>query len=299
MSPIHDYTISNASGSAVRNDLQDALRALNSANSNASAPTAQLTEFSPWGDTSNHIFKRRNQANNDWISLRKADGTVLIPDGSASAPGLAPVDDTNTGILSPAADQIAVSCGGTTRFTVSTSAITTTEPIGLPDANASLPALVFSDDTDTGIYSASTNEINIATGGSRRVSVSNTEFSLVPDLVLENQGDLRFREATGNGTNYVAFQAPAAISSNITWTLPATDGSSGQAMITNASGTLSWGSTGGATGGGTDAVFYENGQTVTTDYTITNNQNAGSFGPITINSGVTVTIGTGEVWTIV
>ena len=141
--------------------------------------------------------------------------------------------------------------------------------------------------------------MNIATDGTRRVSVSNTEFSVVPDFILENQADLRFREASGNGTNYVAFQAPASIGSNITWTLPATDGSSGQAMITNASGTLTWGSTGGASGGGTDDIFYENGQTVTANYTITNNKNAGSFGPITINSGVTVTIGSGEVWTIV
>ena len=61
-----------------------------------------------------------------------------------------------------------------------------------------------------------------------------------------------------------------------------------------------WGSVGGgATGGGSDDVFYENGQTVTANYTITNGKNAMSAGPITINSGVTVTVGTGEVWTIV
>jgi hypothetical protein len=64
--------------------------------------------------------------------------------------------------------------------------------------------------------------------------------------------------------------------------------------------TSAWGALGGgATGGGSDAVFFENGQTVTTNYTITNNMNAGSFGPITINSGVTVTVGSGEVWTVV
>ena len=55
----------------------------------------------------------------------------------------------------------------------------------------------------------------------------------------------------------------------------------------------------GATGGGTDKIFYENGQTVTTNYTISNNNNAMSAGPITINSGIAVTIGTGENWTIV
>jgi hypothetical protein len=53
------------------------------------------------------------------------------------------------------------------------------------------------------------------------------------------------------------------------------------------------------TGAGGDQIFWENGQTVTTDYTITNNKNAMSAGPITINSGVTVTVGTGEAWAIV
>jgi len=55
----------------------------------------------------------------------------------------------------------------------------------------------------------------------------------------------------------------------------------------------------GATGGGSDQIFYENGQTVTTNYTITNGKNAMSAGPITINTGVTVTVGTGETWTVV
>ena len=56
---------------------------------------------------------------------------------------------------------------------------------------------------------------------------------------------------------------------------------------------------GGASGGGSDAVFYENGQTVTSDYTITSSTNAMSAGPITINSGITVTIPSGSTWTIV
>ena len=65
---------------------------------------------------------------------------------------------------------------------------------------------------------------------------------------------------------------------------------------------ISWGTAAaGASGGnsGANAVFWENQQTVTHDYTITNNTNAGSFGPITINSGITVTVGAGESWTVV
>ena len=56
---------------------------------------------------------------------------------------------------------------------------------------------------------------------------------------------------------------------------------------------------GGATGGGSDAIFIENGQNVTQDYSITANTNAGSFGPITIDSGVTVTVPASSNWTIV
>jgi len=61
----------------------------------------------------------------------------------------------------------------------------------------------------------------------------------------------------------------------------------------------SWGSVGGgATGGGSDAVFVENGQTVTTSYTIPSGSNAHSVGPITINSGVVVTVSSGSNWVI-
>jgi hypothetical protein len=60
-----------------------------------------------------------------------------------------------------------------------------------------------------------------------------------------------------------------------------------------------WGSLGGATGGGNDAVFYVNGQTVTANYTIPSGQNAMSAGPITIADGVTVNLADGSVWTIV
>lgn len=61
-----------------------------------------------------------------------------------------------------------------------------------------------------------------------------------------------------------------------------------------------WGSVGGgATGTGTDDIFIENGQAVTADYTITAGKNAGTFGPVTINSGVTVTVPSGSVWTVV
>lgn len=63
-------------------------------------------------------------------------------------------------------------------------------------------------------------------------------FKIAGDAQLETQGDLRFADA--DSSNYVAFQAPATVTSNVTWTLPSADGSANQAIVTNASGTLSF-----------------------------------------------------------
>ncbi len=57
-----------------------------------------------------------------------------------------------------------------------------------------------------------------------------------------------------------------------------------------------WGGVGGAQAGG---VIYENSQTVTSNYTITSGKNGFSVGPITIDTGVTVTVPSGSVWTII
>ena len=56
---------------------------------------------------------------------------------------------------------------------------------------------------------------------------------------------------------------------------------------------------GGASGGGSDQIFFENDQTVTTSYAIPTGKNAGTFGPVAVDSGVTVTVPSGSVWTVV
>lgn len=55
----------------------------------------------------------------------------------------------------------------------------------------------------------------------------------------------------------------------------------------------------GATGGGTDKIFVENGQVVTTNYTVSATTNAMTTGPIDINAGVTVTVETGGRWVVI
>jgi hypothetical protein len=103
--------------------------------------------------------------------------------------------------------------------------------------------------------------------------------------------ELRLPEDTDNGTNYIAIKAPDSIASNLTLTLPSADGTNGQALVTNGSGTLSFTtlsttltySSGTATGDGSTTAFtISSGRTVqdvlvfvngfmltpTTDYTI-------------------------------
>ena len=53
-------------------------------------------------------------------------------------------------------------------------------------------------------------------------------------------GTIKFNEGTNNGTNFIALKAPNSVASDITFTLPSTDGLSGEALITNGSGVLSF-----------------------------------------------------------
>ena len=71
-----------------------------------------------------------------------------------------------------------------------------------------------------------------------------------------------------------------------------------------ANAAMEWGEAGaGATGGGTEKIFWENGTTIDQDYTVGTSFgaacNAMSAGPITINTGKTVTVDAGDTWTIV
>ena len=61
-------------------------------------------------------------------------------------------------------------------------------------------------------------------------------------ITINAQGDLRLGDS--DSSNYIAFQAPGTVGSNVTFTVPSSDGSSGQALITNGSGTLSFGAAG-------------------------------------------------------
>ena len=134
--------------------------------------------------------------------------------GTAAAPAYSFIADPDTGLLSPGANELALSTGGTARLTIDAS------------GNVAVP----------GGLSQGGNNVLTTAGG-----------AVTGDVTLNAQSDLRFADA--DSSNWVAFQGPATVSSNVTWTLPAADGTSGQVLSTNGSGTLSW-ATGGGGGGG-------------------------------------------------
>ena len=64
--------------------------------------------------------------------------------------------------------------------------------------------------------------------------------TLTGDVLIDNQKELRFGEPDAAGSEYVGFEAPNTIASSVIWKLPNADGSSGQAIVTDASGNLSF-----------------------------------------------------------
>ena len=122
------------------------------------------------------------------------------------------------------------------------------------------------------------------------------------DVTLNAQSDVRF--ADSDSSNYVALQAPATVASNVTFTLPSADGSSGQVLQTDGSGTLSFATASGAVssvGGQTGAVTYATTWAVGTGATATTNTDldvSGTYaGNVVAMSALDVDCSTGNYFT--
>jgi hypothetical protein len=177
--------------------------------------------------------------------------------------------------------------------------------IWLDTTTATSPTLKYydgADDISLAIIDHSANTVNwldstvsitglSTTATGTVLTLSDSANTTTQNLIIDNQKQIRFRETTANGTNYVALQAPASLSTDTTFTLPSADGTNGQALVTNGSGVLSFTtlsttltySSGTATGDNTttaftissgrsvnDVLVFVNGfmLTPTTDYTI-------------------------------
>lgn len=124
-----------------------------------------------------------------------------------------------------------------------------------------MPKTKISDYSSTANDNSDINSINIAEGcapsnindairemmaqlKNYQAGLSGDTVSAVGSVIVKGTSatgaDIQLYEDTDNGTNYVAFKAPASISTNVTWTLPSADGSANQVLQTNGSGTLAW-----------------------------------------------------------
>ena len=208
---VHDYSLSNQSGASFRSDLNNALAAIVSNNSNSSEP-ATMYAYQWWADTSNAVMKIRNSANDGWIELFQLDGTITLEDGSASTPALAFRDDLNTGIFSSAADTFNVATAGTERMELGATTI-------FNESGADVDFRI-EGDTDANLFvlDASADAIGIGaapatTGMKMEISRSTTDaFVNASDCVLRllntdtsantNQTSLQFTtSSTGSGAD--------------------------------------------------------------------------------------------------
>jgi len=145
-------------------------------------------------------------------------------------------------------------------------------------------------------HNGSASFINNITGDLKIISSSNLRLRSDSLIIQNNAESETLASFSANGAVELYFDNAKKAETvtggfTVTGTCTATAFSGDGSALTGISA--------GATGGGSDEIFYENGQTVTTDYTITNGKNAMSAGPIEISSGVTVTVGSGETLTIV
>ena len=169
----HDYNLANQSGASFRSDLNDALQAVLTNNSSASAPSTTAA-YMFWADTNTGILKIRNSANDGWVELLQLDGTLTLEDGSASAVALGFRDELNTGIFSSGSNNFDVSIAGTTRLNISatglnvTGGITTSDDLTIPDK------IIHSGDTNTAIRFPAADTFTIETAGSERVRVDSS-----------------------------------------------------------------------------------------------------------------------------
>ena len=126
--------------------------------------------------------------------------------------------------------------------------------IWLDTTNATSPTLKFFDGTDdislaTIDYSANTvnwldstvSVTGLATTATGTVlTLSDTATTQTVNFIIDNEKEIRFSEADGNGSNYVALKAPASLASDVTFTLPSADGTADQVLKTDGSGNLSF-----------------------------------------------------------
>ena len=141
-------------------------------------------------------------------------------------------------------------------------------------------------DGKTGVsikYDGSTSKVEFA--GAYALFNSGYHISML-GADSNNGAKIELHEDSSAVGHKTTIKGANAMAADWTITLPsAAPTANGQSLTATTAGVASWADPAAGAGcGGSDKIFWENDQTVTTNYTITNNKNAGTWGPVTINS---------------
>ena len=203
--PIHDYIISNGTGAAVRADINSALSAIVSLNSNASEP-GTMYAYQLWADTAAGLLKIRNGANSAWVTLRQLDGDfsiVAVEDGLQATPSLTFTNDLNTGVFRSGADALAIVTGG--QYAI---ACTSTQAVGIRTPNPST-ALHVAGNARVGADDVTDAHLQIGKGASGN---RNSYIDIVADTTYTDYGLRIIRNNTGaNATSELKHRGTGAL----------------------------------------------------------------------------------------
>lgn len=254
------------------------------------------------GTVTNGIYTSVAYSNPPWlVSLSGSKITGDISGNSATSTKLATARNIN-----------GVSFDGTSAISVNNTAVATFNSLGVGSASG----VTFNGGTATTISyntigAPSTTGANATGTWSINVSGYSASLSTTSWRVVETATKLTFTDSGGNSKLSLDLADGAAITGTGALTIPVgteVQRPTGVAGKIRFNSTLSnyeghngtrWASIGGgATGGGSDAIFNLNGQTVTESYTIPSGSNASSIGPITISSTAIVTISSGSRWVV-
>ena len=142
---------------------------------------------------------------NDQLKIRNGTNTSFITIGS--------LNETNLGLATKASP-------------------TFTGNVGVPAGTVSSLPIRRSDDTNTGIYFSAADTLDIATGGTRRAHFDTN------GITIRDRKALRLRDTSNS--NFVAIRAPSNVASDVTLTLPSTDGNANDVLQSDGSGNLSF-----------------------------------------------------------
>tara|TARA_A100001201_G_scaffold37580_1_gene39480 strand:+ start:147 stop:749 length:603 start_codon:yes stop_codon:yes gene_type:complete len=138
----HDYIIANASGAAVRSDLNNALAAIVSQNSSSSEPSTTYA-YQLWADTTNNVLKIRNSANNAWNAFAALNDTAFrISSTGQVGIGVTPASNTDLDVTGTIAQNVVamgaldVDCSAGNYFTKTINANSTFTFSNVPSSRA-------------------------------------------------------------------------------------------------------------------------------------------------------------------